>query len=168
MTSARNGKDGAAMPAGKTGVFPDFVSAGVEAAPVCDKNELEMSGAGCPALSPGTAKLFQDASNSDQLGMMLTQGLLAFQTNNTEKAGRLTKWVLEVVPYSQSDAVKGVQTAACEQRRQASAMQQYVAAGMASRGSSMVLTPRQSLQLLQVRIDWLLAAISVSNRPIRQ
>lgn len=77
------------------------------------------------------------------------QGQLAFQTGKLQRAGDLTKWLLEVVPCTAEDAAAGASGEACEMRRQAAAMQAYVVAGMESRGSSMVDTPRQSLQLLQ-------------------
>jgi hypothetical protein len=146
------GKNGAPASAGVAGESRPYIHSGVSVAPKCEQQADEMNEAGCPLVTPGssTAQEFQRAANTDQLGMMVTQGLIAFQTNDTERAGRLSNWVLEVVPCSASDAAKGVQSEACEQRRQATAIQQYVAAGMASRGSSMVLTPRQSLQLLQV------------------
>ncbi|KAF8064571.1 hypothetical protein HT031_003371 [Scenedesmus sp. PABB004] len=89
--ATRSGQAGRDAPEGKEGATRAFDAAGVSRAPTCDAAQLELTGAGCPLLPPAVAERFRGAASTDQLGMMLTQGLIAFQTNDYDRAGNLTK-----------------------------------------------------------------------------
>jgi len=104
-----------------------------------------------PNACPETAAAFHAAANINQLTMMLNKATLAFQSQDFVTAGALVKWLIEVTPCDASSASADDVTR-CSIRSQAAAINRYVVSGMVSRGSSLVLTPRSSLQLIQVYV----------------
>ncbi|KAF8061072.1 hypothetical protein HT031_004532 [Scenedesmus sp. PABB004] len=143
-----NGKDAAPAAPGADGKPAALDASAVDEAPGCDPDQEQLQGTTCPLLSPATAPAFRAAANLDQLSMMLNKGTLAFQSGDYGLAGRLTKWVYETAPCF--DANPDASTApACVMQKQARDISAFVVYGMGSRGSSLVLTPRSSLQLIQ-------------------